>query len=169
MRNSLIFILTLIGVWLCAIATSAAFQQSIVPAGPSTGGFGFECDRSGGRVECECSGEEDCQTMADANVCEQVVIVTDGVERSVDIMKCEGDGDRWYDGPRECSCFLRVESANSWLEFYQLDSAVENAPSDDNGRRNEVVPARRGIADRVQGEAPQAERARNRRDHRDDN
>jgi len=167
MRNSLIFILTLVGVWLCAIATSAAFQQSIVPAGPSTGGFGFECDRSGGRVECECSGEEDCQTMADANVCEQVVIVTDGMERSVDLMNCAGDGDVWYDGPRECSCFVPIEQDNNWLEVYQLDSAVENAPANDTGRVNEVVPARRGLADRVQGEAPQS--PRHRRDHRDDN
>ena len=170
-------VLAISAVWLCATGTGAAFLQSLVPTGPSNGGFGFECDTTGATMECECYGDRDCAALGATDICEQIVIVVDGEQRSVDALICETGPDGHPASPPDCHCSGPIVSDTSWLELYQLDAPSGNAPlygtpglpgDAPEMRRNEVVNARRGAEERQQNEAQGTPQARNRRDHRDD-
>ncbi|MEE2525722.1 hypothetical protein V0U79_05035 [Hyphobacterium sp. HN65] len=168
-----VFILA--GFWLLTMGATEAFQQSAIPTGPSNGGFGFECTTHTSPAECTCLGDEDCDAMAALNVCEQIPIVSDGEHRWVDAMICNRHPSGELVEPTSCHCDAQVRRDLGWRELYRIDSAFENAPRADDvvrsgNRDSEVVPARRGTADQVRGEAPQAQPSRRtRRDHRDDN
>jgi hypothetical protein len=160
--------------FLLFVSSAHARQFTTTPTGPLNGGFGFECNTHTSPAECTCLGDADCDAMAALNVCEQIPIVSDGEHRWVDAMICNRHPSGELVEPTSCHCDAQIRRDRSWRELYRIDSAFENARRGDDivrsdNQDSEVVPARRGIADRVRGEAPTSETPRNRRDHRDDN
>jgi len=176
MRKFRLF-LVIIGAWLIATDVGDALQQASTPGGfNGGGGLGFTCDAHQDPMKCTCTTIIDCDAMAASNVCEQVVVVVDGEEWSVDAMDC-GIGEP-HPQFRHCTCNAPLRSDPQFWDLYPYTPAARNSPRSDDvlapsgnssGRPSETVPARRG-APRVERAVDEpAERSRRTRDHRDDN
>lgn len=167
--NLLKITIAISAICVCAFSAVGAYPQSLGPNGPSNGGFGFKCDTSGEPMECECYGDRDCAALGAADICDQIVVVVDGEQRSVDALICKTGPDGFPASPPDCHCSGPLESDTSWLTLYGVAAPFENAPlrtapvppdETADSRPNESVNTRRG----TERAAPR----RSTRDHRND-
>ncbi len=126
-----------------AVVSNAA---DVAPLGGLSGSFGYSCTTNGGKRECSCSGDADCEELELSDECEWIWDRSfDHPQRRRDLT-CSGEGAR-----RSCTCPWAREAAQSGRRPERFDQGQRNAPGSDDitssgNHRSETVPARRGIA-----------------------
>lgn len=136
-------------IWAIAACLVFAVEPSFAqftPTGGSSQDSPFTCSIIEGQEICSCIGEDDCDYMEYAGVCDQVVTEPDGTEFTMSDFECES-----FPGyPHVCTCTVGLRSP---VDFDprpdNSNTNDEMAPQPDNvrdHRRSETVPSRGELA-----------------------